>query len=84
MSDITYPTPAVAAQPSRHPVRAVVEAAEAAWQAVRKAHARRRAVRHLMEMSTRELKDIGVTRAEIYARVYGIADPTRRPRGAGL
>jgi uncharacterized protein YjiS (DUF1127 family) len=41
----------------------------------------RESVRHLMALSNRELKDIGISRSEILSVVYGPGDGRRRTLG---
>jgi uncharacterized protein YjiS (DUF1127 family) len=57
----------------------------APWRCLRAWHASRALHRELAALSSRELKDIGLTSADIGAVASGAfqKDPTRRPRAAG-
>ncbi len=64
----------------RRIVRGAVRSAGAAWQALARRQRRRRAMAELSVLNDRALKDIGVSRGEIYARVEELLDAEERRR----
>ncbi len=64
----------------RHVARVAAGSAGGAWRALARWHRRRRAMAELGALNDRALKDIGVSRGEIYARVEEVLEAEARRR----
>ncbi len=82
MSRTSYVAMSRLADLVRHVVRGVVRLPGAAWRTLVRRQRRRRAMAELGALNDRALKDIGVSRGEIYARVEEVMVAEDRRRQA--